>query len=105
MGLQRIHEINQDFQPEKEFSINNYWMGASSQELKRFLLTGGVVNTTGEMKKLTITIDTAADVSVISREMMNQLGLQPTKSSKIKLHGFQGRHSNMVIDEVCKVKL
>ena len=36
---------------------------------------------------------------------MEQLGLTSSKSSKIKLHGFQERNSNMEIDEVCKVKL
>ena len=57
------------------------------------------------MKKLTVTIDTAADVSVMSRSMMEDLGLVASKSSKIKLHGFQGKNLNMEIDEICRITL
>ena len=65
-------------------------MGNSSTRPKRFLLTGGVVGSNGVMNKMTMTVDTAADISIMSRKMMNNLGLHSTTSPEIKLHGFQG---------------
>ena len=50
-------------------------MGNSVHRPKRFLLTGGVLSLNGQLNKFTMTVDTAADISILSRKMMNELGL------------------------------
>ena len=68
-------------------------MGTNINRPKRYILTGGVLNQENQLKNFTITIDTATDISIISKKMME--GLEPEFTSEINQHNPQSCEINI----------